>query len=123
KPKRLPIPTDVVRELYLKSGNQCAFPGCTSRIIEADGTLVAQICHIEGAMPNGERFNVGMTNEQRADFPNLMLMCYPHHQKTNDVAAYPVNALTEMKTKHEAKFTDVVKLIRESVSDHTLAEV
>lgn len=122
-PKRLTIPSDVVRELYLKSGNQCAYPGCPSRIIEADGNLIGQICHIEAAMPDGERFNPDMTNEERAGFANLILLCYPHHRRTNDVAKYTVDTMKDMKAKHEAKFTDVIKLIRDSVTDHTEANV
>jgi hypothetical protein len=60
-----------VKKLYLLSGNECAFPGCRQPIISEDGTLVAQIVHIEAAMPGGERYNDAMDDEDRRAFENL----------------------------------------------------
>ena len=57
-PKRLAPTSEVARELYLKSGNQCAFPGCEKVMINSEGTFIGQICHIEAAMPDGPRFNI-----------------------------------------------------------------
>jgi hypothetical protein len=79
KIKRLTPKTEVLRELYLKSGNQCAFSGCPRVMIDSDGNFVGQICHIEAAEEGGERFNHKQTNEDRRAFNNLMLMCYEHH--------------------------------------------
>jgi hypothetical protein len=54
--KRLmPLP-DTLRELYLKCGNECAFPDCHRIMINSDGVFVGQVCHIEAAAPGGERF-------------------------------------------------------------------
>jgi hypothetical protein len=47
------------------------------------------------------------------------LMCYEHHQITNDVAAYSVERMRQIKTFHEAKFTDVARAIRAKIVDHT----
>lgn len=49
--KRLVPTKDVLRELYLKSGNQCAFPYCVRPMMNSDGEFVGQICHIEAAEP------------------------------------------------------------------------
>ncbi len=117
--KRLTPKKDVLRELYLKSGNQCAFPGCHHVIIDSEGNFVGQICHIEAAEGEGERFNSKMTNEERRAFSNLMLMCYDHHIVTNNVAEYRVERLKHMKAEHEAKFTDIAGVIRGSIVDHT----
>jgi len=117
--KRLEPKMKVLRELYLKSGNQCAFPGCVRVIIDSDGNFVGQVCHIEAAEKGGERFNPKMTNEERRAFSNLMLMCYDHHVVTNNVAAYRVERLKQMKADHEAKFTDIAGVIRGSIVDHT----
>ncbi|MCI0554960.1 MAG: hypothetical protein L0287_28770 [Anaerolineae bacterium] len=117
--KRLTPKKEILRELYLKSGNQCAFPGCVHVMIDSVGNFVGQICHIEAAEVGGERFNQKMTNEERRAFSNLMLMCYDHHIVTNNVAAYPVKRLQQMKTDHEAKFTDIAGVIRGSIIDHT----
>lgn len=119
KPKRLTPTSATVRELYLKSGNECAFPSCSHRIIDADGVLIGEICHIEAALPGGVRFNVEHTNEERRQIENLMLMCHAHHKVTDDDSAYPVARLKEMKAAHESRFTDVVGQIRRSIGDET----
>jgi hypothetical protein len=118
-PKRLTPKPDTLRELYLKSGNQCAFPGCYHVIVDAAGRVVGEICHIEAAMSGGERFNPNMTNEERRSFENLMLMCHDHHIETNDVRAYPVDRLQDIKAKHEANFTNIVERLRETIIDET----
>ncbi len=111
KAKRKAPDKDTLRELYLKSGNQCAFPDCTRVMLNKDGVFIGQICHIEAAEEGGERFNFAMSDEERAAFPNLMLMCYEHHVITNDVDVYSVPALQAMKAGHEAKFTDPAQAI------------
>lgn len=122
-PKRLAPTYEVSRELFLRSGNQCAFPGCDERIMDKNGTFVGQVCHIEAALPNGERFNKNQTNEDRRSFDNLMLMCYKHHRVTNDTDEYTVKKLKKMKKDHEKKFSDAASRIQESISDLTASNV
>jgi hypothetical protein len=117
KIERKAILKETLRELYLKSGNQCAFPGCTRIMINADGVFIGQICHIEAAEEGGERFNPDMSNDDRRAFANLMLMCYEHHQISNDVTRYTVAVLKQMKGAHEAKFSDPAKIIEDAIED------
>tara|TARA_R110002072_G_scaffold165194_2_gene318364 strand:+ start:2996 stop:3823 length:828 start_codon:yes stop_codon:yes gene_type:complete len=119
KPKRLAPKLDVLRELFLKSGNECAFPNCHGVMIDSEGTFVGEICHIEGALPGGERFNPNQCNEDRRQFSNLMLMCHPHHKKSDDVDKFPVEELQSMKAAHERKFSDIARTIQRSISDVT----
>lgn len=121
KAKRLAPTNDVVRELYLKSGNQCAFPGCYNIMVDETGNFIGQICHIEAAEEGGERFNPNMTNEERRAFDNLMLMCYEHHIVTNDVIEYPVSKLKKMKKDHEDKFSGVIQKMQNSIVDYGVA--
>lgn len=81
-PKRLAPQFETFRELFLKSGNLCAYSNCDAPMMTEDGVFVGQLCHIEAAEPGGERFNPTMTNEDRRSASNLMLMCYPHHRQT-----------------------------------------
>lgn len=118
-PKRLAPTRDTLRELYLKSGNRCAFPGCKKSLFNIKGVFVGQICHIEAAEPGGERFNKKQTNEQRRAPANLVLMCYDHHVETDDVEKFPVAAMVRIKTEHEKKFSDVVGTMLMTVTDHT----
>ncbi|MFN0020550.1 MAG: hypothetical protein ACKVP0_20010 [Pirellulaceae bacterium] len=120
KVKRLtPLP-ETLRELFLKSGNCCAFPGCQRLMMNSEGVFIGQVCHIESAEEGGERFNAAQTNEERRHFLNLMLMCYDHHTITNDVTKYTVAALHKMKADHEMKFTDIAKAIGETAVNNPL---
>lgn len=120
--KRLMPSKEVLRELYLKSGNQCAFPGCTHLMMDSSGDFIGQICHIEAAEPGGERFNPGQSNEERRAFLNLMLMCHAHHKKTNNVSIYPVDVLQRMKRDHENKFSDIISKLENSIGDLTVLQ-
>ncbi|MEL6470437.1 MAG: hypothetical protein AAFQ74_11975 [Cyanobacteria bacterium J06623_4] len=117
--KRLEPTKDTLRELFLKSGNECAYPGCTHKIISSSGVFLAQICHIEAASEGGERFNPNQTNEQRREFANLLLMCHAHHKVTDNVDEYTVERMRDIKSQHESKFTNIVSTIQNSFRDHT----
>lgn len=121
--KRLSPTSAVLRELFLKSGNQCAFPGCFESIVDEEGNYVGEICHIEAAEKGGERFNPNMTNEDRRAFDNLMLMCHKHHVVTNDVEKYPVTELKKMKKVHENKFSNVIQQMQNSIVDYGRANI
>ncbi|MCG2578090.1 hypothetical protein LZ012_13935 [Dechloromonas sp. XY25] len=118
-PKRLAPTRETVRELYLKSGNRCAFPGCNKALFNAKGVFVGHICHIEAAEPGGERFNKHQTNEQRRHPSNLVLMCYDHHVETDDVLKFPVDRMKRIKEEHEKLFSDVIGSMLQTVTDHT----
>ena len=114
---RQSIKQDVLRELYMKSGNICAFPDCNHPIMNSDGVYVAQLCHIEAASPKGQRYNPLQTDEERAGYDNLLLMCYRHHKETDDVSVYTVKKLQDIKKDHEAKFASVLDALANDVHD------
>lgn len=119
--KRLKPTSETLRRLYAYSGNICAFPGCYHLMLDPNGKFIGQVCHIEAAMPEGERFNPNMTNESRRHFDNLMLLCYPHHIETNDINKYSVSTLKDMKSRHERMFSEdiVIKTILDELRDYT----
>lgn len=117
EPKRLAPTVDTLRALFAKSGNECAFPDCHHLLVDEDNEFVAQVCHIEDAMP-GCRFNEDQTNEERRSYNNLILFCYRHHIKTNDPLKYTVKKLKEIKQQHEEKFQDTFQ-----VEDITLINI
>ncbi len=123
EPKRLAPTTEVVRKLYLKSGNQCAFPECRNLIMNSDGDFIGEVCHIEAAMPGGQRFNPKQINEERRSFDNLLLLCHEHHKVTDNVEVYSVEKLKMMKSEHERKFTDTISKIRDSVIDYAISNL
>lgn len=96
----------VVRRLFAFSGNTCAFPECTARLIDSDNDLMGEICHIEAAESLGQRYNKLQNDEQRRSYDNLILLCFNHHKKTDDVSQYTVEVLKSMKAAHELRFRD-----------------
>lgn len=122
---RLTPRADILRALFARSGNQCAFSGCSQPLVNQKNKFIGQVCHIEAASPGGERFNPSQTDEERRDYNNLLLMCYPHHIETNDENDYTVEKLLKIKTEHEEKFqksefkideSELYKLIHEMES-------
>jgi hypothetical protein len=101
---RLSPNLNVLRALFARSGNQCAFPGCTQAIVNNKNNFIGQVCHIEAALKNGERYNPNQTDEERRDYKNLLILCYPHHIETNDVNEFPVARMHKIKNSHEALF-------------------
>lgn len=101
---RLAPKAEVLRALFARSGNQCAFPGCTQKLINSKNKFIAQVCHIEAALEGGERFNRSSNDEYRRSYENLLILCYPHHIETNDVGEYSVERLLQIKIDHEKFF-------------------
>lgn len=101
---RLSPKNNVLRALFARSGNQCAFPGCTQLIINQKNQFIGQVCHIEAAMEGGERYNPNSNDEKRRSYNNLLILCYPHHIETNDVNEYSVAQLKQIKNEHEQLF-------------------
>jgi hypothetical protein len=93
-----------IKKLFALSGNLCAFPGCNKRLVNSNNALDSNISHIQAANKGGERYNPNMTDEQRADYENLILLCRQHHDETDNVNTYTVEALKEMKRTHESSY-------------------
>lgn len=95
-----------IKKLYALSGNQCAFTDCDVMFLNHDDdTNYSNICHIEDANQDShkaDRYNPNMSDKERADYENLILLCPNHHIATNDVNLFDVKALKKMKRDHEA---------------------
>ena len=94
-----------IKKLYALSGNHCAFPDCDVMFLNSDDdTNYSNICHIEDANQDthkADRFNSAMSDKDRADYENLILLCPNHHIATNDVGLYDLKALKKIKRDHE----------------------
>lgn len=96
--------SQTLKKLFALSGNICAFPRCTRLIVNQENAKDSNICHIEGANKDSERYRAEMTDKERADYPNLILLCIQHHDETNDTQRFPVSVLKEMKSNHESSY-------------------
>lgn len=96
------ISSRVIKELYAKSGNCCAFPGCNMPLFY-DANM-SEVCHIEGLNPDSARFNPGLSNEEANSYDNLILLCPNHHNLVDQLEdLYTVEALRQMKYTHESR--------------------
>lgn len=94
-----------IKRLFSLSSGYCSFAGCEKKLVSNVDALSSNICHIEAAMPDGERYNCGMSDKDRAEYDNLILLCPQHHKETNDVIIYSVEVLKAMKADHEIEMT------------------
>lgn len=78
--KRKSIKSDTYRVLYARSGNKCAFPGCSTPIFEDNNQLTGECCHIEAYSKGGPRYNALLSDDDKNSYDNLILMCSRHHK-------------------------------------------
>ncbi|MDB4293321.1 hypothetical protein N9954_07935 [Maribacter sp.] len=98
-----------IKRLYSLAGNQCSYPECSVIFTNAENvTNFSNICHIAGAKKDSERYDSKMTDRERADYENLILLCANHHITTNDEEKFKVSTLKHMKRNHE---NDIAKKI------------
>src|SRR5262245_52278344 len=114
-----------VRKLFALSSNRCAFPGCSTAIVDVQsGTIIGEISHIRGHKPNSPRDDASQTAEERHALENLILMCGVHHKiidARENLDTYTVQRLQAMKADHEraAKASETLPLL----TDHAVREL
>src|SRR4051812_3544257 len=94
-----------LKSLWAKSGNLCAFPGCSENlIIEGSEDVLGNICHI--ISESGPRANPNFPKEQFDDYCNLILLCRNCHGKIDSKTGeekYTSELLKKWKVDHEEK--------------------
>ena len=117
------ISIENLKLLLARSGNQCAFPGCSHPIFDDNNLFIAQLCHIEGVSPLGQRYNPNKTDIEINSYENLLFLCYRHHKVTDNVDLYPVERLKEIKTAHELKLKESTYKYPDAVLDELIKEI
>jgi hypothetical protein len=98
------------KRLFAMSGNKCAFPDCQNPIWTKNGTLIADICHIEAHSLGGPRYNPMQNEDEREGFENLLLICGIHHPVIdNEHEYYTVAVLKKIKADHEQKYINDIE--------------
>lgn len=120
-----------IRRLDTLSGNECSSPDCDKPLIARDDkSIISKICHIEAASSDGPRYNPNMTDDERRDFSNLILLCDECHtiidnkENEND---YPVSLLQDWKDTHQSKIIQklqskqsLLKMAIDAIADYDL---
>jgi hypothetical protein len=88
---------ETVRTLFQSSGNECFFPKCKKKLLEDDGYLRGEICLIESNIKGESCFNPKMSDEQRINFNNLIMLCHWHHFKVDNNKKYTIDKLQNIK--------------------------
>lgn len=93
-----------IKLLFSYSRNRCAYPPCTSPLVQVDpDVVIGDVCHIKAESKAGPRYDPKQTPQERSSFENLILLCKNHHQMIDAVPdTYTVNVLSDMKAAHEA---------------------
>ena len=118
-----PINTSQVKILWGKSGGKCAI--CKADLIkplqEGKKNHVGVMAHIEGEKSDSARYNPNMTDKERADYENLVLLCPTDHTIIdNDEGEYTVEKLKQIKKEHEKWVEDI---LRSHITTITFAEL
>jgi hypothetical protein len=111
---------ETLKFLYVRSGNECAFGGCTHPIFNDDGLYIAQLCHIKAAEKGGPRFDPMQSEEERKSPENLLFMCHRHHKETD---AMTTEQVKEIKQKHELKFSETGRKATQNMIRQVLFEI
>ena len=106
-----------IKILFALSASQCSFPNCEKQIVNENNAIDSNICHIQGANLGSERYNPNMSDKERADYNNLILLCPQHHFETNNVNIYTVEVLHKMKKEHEDKINSLVHSSNQDLQD------
>lgn len=99
-----------IKILWSAAGGRCAFPNCWERLCYHEAKNAApytlgEMAHICGDKPGSNRHDLSLTESERDNYQNLILLCPTHHtvidRKENETI-YTVEMLLEMKAAHEA---------------------
>lgn len=112
------------KRLWANAGRTCAFPACDQRLLipmeSEDGeVVVGRECHIVARSDDGPRAPASLTPEDvgrwaslidnRDGYANLVLLCGTHHNLIdNDVVAFPVERVVQIKLDHERTVDETI---------------
>lgn len=117
------IKTSQIKLLWGKGQARCAI--CKVILIkssqEGKEFLVGEMAHIEGENPGSARYNPDMTDDERAVYDNLILLCPTHHAEIDkNLRQYPAAKLRQIKKDHEKWVEDS---LRSQLPEITFAEL
>lgn len=101
-------------------------PPCGTPVVarvNGQPVLNLQIAHIHAAHKDGPRYAETMTDDQRRDFSNLILLCTPHHVYVDKIKPgnFPPELLVQWKTRAEQDGIDALGAVS-GLTEANLAE-
>ena len=98
--------------LWSRSGGRCCFPECDVICVQEANNLdqsaiIGEIAHIEASSDSGPRANPSLTDQQRNEYSNLILLCRNHHRLVDtNVNSYTVDELRGWKSDRENQYLE-----------------
>jgi len=105
--------------LYVRSGNECAYPNCYHPIFNDNGLYISELCHIKAANKGGPRFDLNQTDKERKSNNNLLFLCHRHHKETDNLS---IEQITDIKSTHESKYTESGKELSKDMGKQIIQE-
>ena len=99
--------------LWARSGGICCFPDCEVECVqeargEDQAAIIGRIAHIEAFSDQGPRANPGLSERDRNEYENLILLCPTHHEVVDAFESiYTVEDLRRWKAERESKLSQV----------------
>jgi hypothetical protein len=99
--------------LWASAAGHCSLCRGKLYFLDADEGqyTIGEMAHIKGDKPGANRHDAKQSDAERDSYSNLILLCPTHHteiDKPENEKAYPVEALHELKSAHEAWVRDRV---------------
>ena len=95
------------RRLFAASAGYCQNPGCANELfVDAAGKSIhiAEMAHVFAATDGGPRTNPSLSQEERWDFENLIMLCANCHTIVDKAPeAFPDKMILNWKRAHENK--------------------
>jgi nucleoside phosphorylase len=122
---RRPPSNRSIKILFAASGGLCAFPHCTTRLVDSQtGSLLGELCHIQAASEGGPRFNPAQSDDERNEADNYILLCPNHHRLVDqDPRTYSVHALRGMKKAHENRVAKLLSSVASELTDKQASDL
>lgn len=106
---RFHISTSVKKELGIRSGHKCSFPGCGQNLFVDDEAYIGHVAVIEALVPNGPRHNPYI-DVPDISLDNLILLCPGHHLMIDKrPEAYSTEWLKKARDEHFERISKILE--------------
>ncbi len=100
--------------LWSRSGGFCCFPDCSELLVRQasngdQSAILGEIAHIEASSDFGPRSNPNLSDRQRDEYSNLILLCRNHHRLVDARdSTYTADMLRGWKEDTETRFCELL---------------
>lgn len=91
-----------IKLLWGRSGNKCAICKSLLSVEDENNTILGEMAHIKGENKTSARWDSSLSENEKNDYDNLILLCSPCHKIIDgNESKYSKETLKEIKRSHE----------------------